>query len=209
MKRIIAIENPTAIHMVHTCIGQDGVIVIPTDTIYGISAGYDRPLAIEKIYQLKKRSKEKALPVLIGSLDQLTLVAETIPDAAHQLVETFWPGALTIILPKRKNLPNNLSEYNTIGVRMPNFPFILELLQACGPLATTSANISGGTNPTRILEVLEQLPDGIDYYLNGGQTDGDIASTVVDCSSHEIRVLREGLISAEQIFSCLKKSTGD
>lgn len=201
--KILPIEDPTAISKAKSALEHSGVIVIPTDTVYGISVAYNNAAAIDKIYAIKQRSKEKALPILIGSVHQLALVASTIPTAAQRLIEAFWPGALTVILPKRKDLPANLSEYATIGVRMPDFVFTQELLRICGPLATTSANLSGGPNPASVEEVTAQLQQGVDLYLDGGQTAGDIPSTVVDCSGEEIRIFREGLISSKRIFDCL------
>ena len=204
MSKVITAIDPTAKYTVYKVLNKDGVVVIPTDTIYGISANYDNPIAIEKIYSIKKRRKEKALPILIGDIAHMDLVAKNIPDNANKLIQVFWPGGLTIVLPRQETLPFNLSEYDSIGIRMPNHPFTLDLLRFCGPLATTSANISGGENPTGILEVLMQLRHGVDLYVNGGRTGGDIASTVVDCTTSEVKILREGFISKEKIFEALK-----
>ena len=199
-QNILPIENPSTISKAKSVLGHGGVIVIPTDTVYGISVAYNDPIAIDKIYAIKQRSKEKALPILIGSTHQLALITASIPKAAQRLIEAFWPGALTIILPKRQDLPLNLSEYPTIGVRMPDYTFTRDLLCVCGPLATTSANLSGGPNPTSVEEATAQLQQGVDLFLDGGQTAGDIPSTVVDCSGEEILILREGLISSNRIF---------
>jgi L-threonylcarbamoyladenylate synthase len=204
MSKVITALDPTAKYSIYKVINQNGVVVIPTDTIYGISANYNSPIAIDKIYAIKKRRKEKALPILIGDISHIDLVAKNIPDNANKLIEAFWPGALTIILPRQETLPSNLSEYDSIGIRMPNHPFTLDLLRFCGPMATTSANISGGENPTNILNVLLQLRYGVDLYVNGGRTAGDIASTIVDCTSSEVKILREGVISKEEIFNALK-----
>ena len=203
MSKVITAIDPTAKYSVSKVLNQDGVVVIPTDTIYGISAKYDSPIAIEKIYNIKKRRKDKALPILIGDLAHMDLVAKNIPQNANKLIKAFWPGGLTIVLPRKETLPFNLSEYDSIGIRMPNHPFTLDLLRFCGPLATTSANISGGENPTSILEVLLQLHHGVDLYINGGRTGGDIASTVVDCTSAEVKILREGFIPKEKIYEAL------
>ena len=204
MSKVITAVDPTAKYSIYKVLNKDGVVVIPTDTIYGISGRYDSPVAIEKIYNIKKRRKEKALPILIGDFTHLNLVAKNIPANANKLIEAFWPGGLTIILPRQETLPFNLSEYNSIGIRMPNHPFTLDLLRFCGPLATTSANISGGENPTSIMDVLLQLRYGVDLYVNGGKTAGDIASTVVDCTTSEVKILREGFIPKEKIVEALK-----
>jgi L-threonylcarbamoyladenylate synthase len=204
MSRILSTSLPNIIQTAQQTFLKNGVVVIPTDTVYGVSVRYDNAEAIEKLYELKNRGKEKALPILIGSLDQLEFVAREVPPAAQRLIQAFWPGGLTIILPKKLNLPKNLSEYDTVGIRMPNHPFVLQLMQQCGPLATTSANISGGANPTSIADVLKQLEYGVNLYLDDGPTAGDIPSTVVDCSAIEIKILREGVIPSSEIFKVLK-----
>jgi L-threonylcarbamoyladenylate synthase len=204
MSRILSTTLPNIIQTAQYTYLENGVVVIPTDTVYGVSVRYDNADAIEKLYKLKNRGKEKALPILIGALDQLEFVAREIPPAAQRLIQAFWPGGLTIILPKKINLPKNLSEYDTIGIRMPNHQFVLQLMQHCGPLATTSANISGGANPTSIADVLKQLEYGVDLYLDDGPTAGDVPSTVVDCSTAEPKILREGVIPSSEIFKALK-----
>jgi L-threonylcarbamoyladenylate synthase len=204
MSRILSTSLPNIIQTAQQTFLKNGVVVIPTDTVYGVSVRYDNAEAIEKLYELKNRGKEKALPILIGSLDQLEFVAREVPPAAQRLIQAFWPGGLTIILPKKLNLPKNLSEYDTVGIRMPNHPFVLQLMLQCGPLATTSANISGGANPTSIADVLKQLEYGVNLYLDDGPTAGDVPSTVVDCSAKEIKVLREGIIPSSEIFEVLK-----
>jgi L-threonylcarbamoyladenylate synthase len=204
MSRILSTTLPNIIQTAQQTFLKNGVVVIPTDTVYGVSVRYDKAEAIEKLYELKNRGKEKALPILIGALDQLEFVAREIPPAAQRLIQAFWPGGLTIILPKKLNLPKNLSDYDTVGIRMPNHEFVLQLMQQCGPLATTSANISGGANPTSIADVLKQLEYGVDLYLDDGPTAGDVPSTVVDCSAKEIKILREGVIPSSEIFKVLK-----
>lgn len=204
MSRILSTSLPNIIQTAQQTFLKNGVVVIPTDTVYGVSVRYDNAEAIEKLYELKNRSREKALPILIGALDQLEFVAREIPPTAQRLMHAFWPGGLTIILPKKLNLPKNLSEFDTVGIRMPNHEFVLQLMQQCGPLATTSANISGGANPTSIADVLMQLEYGVDLYVDDGPTAGDVPSTVVDCSIADIKILREGVIPSSEIFKALK-----
>ncbi len=204
MSRILSTTLPNIIQTAQQTFLENGVVVIPTDTVYGVSVRYDNAEAIERLYELKNRGREKALPILIGALDQLEFIAREIPPTAQRLIQAFWPGGLTIILPKKLNLPKNLSEFDTVGIRMPNHQFVLQLMQQCGPLATTSANISGGANPTSIADVLKQLEYGVDLYLDDGPTAGDVPSTVVDCSSIEIKILREGVIPSSEIFKVLQ-----
>ncbi|MBI9048610.1 MAG: threonylcarbamoyl-AMP synthase [Anaerolineaceae bacterium] len=204
MSKIITSIDPTAKYTIKKTLEKDGVVAIPTDTIYGISVNYGNANAIEKIYTIKKRRKDKALPILIGDLSHLNLVAKNISSNAEKLIAAFWPGALTIVLPKKENLPINLSEYDSIGIRMPDHQFTLELLQFCGPLATTSANISGRDNPTSILDVVMHMRYGVDLFVNGGKTAGDIPSTIVDCTTSEIKILREGAIPTNKIFEVIQ-----
>jgi len=196
---ILSIEDPQAIPTAKHIIQNHGTIAFPTDTIYGVAADAFSLSGIKKIYQAKERPSEKALPVLIGDLSQLRALTPVISDRVRRIVEAFWPGALTVIVPKNPDLPPELSPQPTVGVRMPDLAFTLQLLQETGPLATTSANLSGGPNPTTAQDVLEQLGGRIDLILDGGPTPGPQASTVMDATRPEIKILREGPISESDI----------
>lgn len=171
-----------------------GLVAIPTDTVYGLAADPTRAETIAKLFDAKGRDAAKAIAVLVGSVEQLPDVADHLPDSARRLAAHFWPGALTLVVPKNPSLPENLSVYPTVGVRMPNHPFALALLRAFGPLATTSANRSGGPSPSSAAGVLEQLEGQVDLVIDGGECPGGVPSTVVDCSGPEVRVLRDGAI---------------
>lgn len=178
-----------------------GLVAFPTDTVYGLAALLHDEAAIERIYQAKERSPNKAIAVLIGELEQVNLVAAQLPAAARRLAERFWPGALTLVVPRHPDLPANLSPLPTIGVRMPDHAFARELLRQAGPLATTSANLSGGPNPRDAQEVLAQLEGRLELVIDGGAAPGGVPSTVVDCSGAQLVILREGAISATDIFA--------
>ena len=180
-----------------------GLIAYPTDTVYGLAALLTDAAAIDRIFTAKQRSPVKAIAVLIGSLEQLQLVTTALPPAALRLAERFWPGALTLVVPRHPSLPANLSPDDTIGVRMPDHAFARALLQAAGPLATTSANLSGGPNPRDAQEVLAQLDGRVELVLDGGPTPVGVPSTVVGCTAPQITILREGALSAEQIWQAL------
>ncbi len=122
---------------------------------------------------------------------------------AHKLAEAFWPGPLTLVVPVHPRLPKNLSPLPTVGVRMPNHPDALALLESCGPLAVTSANLSGQENTTNAAQVYAQLAGRIPLILDGGTTPGGEPSTVVDCTSPEPAILRSGPISLEEIRAIL------
>ena len=201
---IISTNDPEAIITAKNMLDAGGVIVFPTDTVYGVAASVFNYDAIERIYEIKGRSLEKAIPVLVGDQDQLWQISSSVNNNTRKMIEAFWPGALTLIFPKKEGLPENLSIYPTVGVRMPALPFTLSLLRTCGPLATTSANLSGGENTLSAEDVLVQLEGRIDLLLNGGKTPGMIPSTVVDATLSEVKILREGVISSTQINSILQ-----
>ena len=178
-----------------------GLVALPTDTVYGLAALVTNNAAIDRLYQVKERSHQKAIAVLVGNLDQVDQVVGHFSEDANRLARHFWPGALTLVLPKHPDLPANLSPLPTIGVRIPDHAFALELLRRVGPLATTSANISGGPNPRDAAEVLAQLNGKLELLLDGGPVPGGIPSTVVDCTEEEYKILREGAITLDQILN--------
>ena len=199
MPEILSIENPKAIPTAKRVIREHGIVAFPTDTIYGIAADAFSTIGISKIYQVKQRPKDKALPVLIGDLKQLDSLILPISEKANRIATAFWPGPLTLIMLKGPKIPLDLTPYPTIGIRMPNLAFTLQLLRETGPLATTSANLSGGLNPTTVQDVIEQIDGQIDLILDGGPTPGSTASTVLDVTGPEIKILRQGPIRLEDI----------
>jgi L-threonylcarbamoyladenylate synthase len=199
---ILSANSPDTLDIAIKCLIKNGVIIFPTDTVYGIGCSAFQSIPIERIFTIKGRDSSKALPILIGCLEQMHLIAEPINQNAEILMQTFWPGPLTIIVLRNKNLPNNLSPYPTVGVRMPNHPWLLEVLRRFGPLASTSANPSGSPEARNVKEVVDGLDGKIDLIIDGGQSELALPSTVVDCHSTEIKILREGPIKSEEIFKC-------
>ncbi len=197
------ISDPDILQTALELIKADGVIVMPTDTVYGVGCDAWSDAGIQRLYDLKHRSLGKSIPILIGSIRQLELVANAVPFAAQRLAERFWPGALTLVLPKHAGLPGTISTDDTIGVRYPNHPFTAALLEASGPMAVTSANLSGMPNTTTAAQVQEQLSESIDLLIDGGETPGPVPSTVVDCTRSTPSVLRVGLIGVEEIRKAL------
>jgi len=179
------------------------IIAFPTDTVYGIAVLANNAANIEKLYQLKARERTKAIPVLLGDISQLDQVTPDVSPNTLKLADKFWPGPLTIIVPKHPDMPDNISPSATIGIRIPNHPTALKILKAVGPLAVTSANISGGADTRTAQEVLSQLDGLIDLIVDGGKTDSGVPSTVVDLSSVEIKILRAGLIELTDIQKAL------
>ncbi len=184
-------------------LGQGELVAFPTDTVYGLGALVFDGKAVERIYSAKDRPAEKAIPVLIADLSDLEKVSQDVPEMAKRLAARYWPGPLTLVVPKKPQLPEFVSAGPTVGVRVPDHPAARELLRLTGPLAVTSANISGQSNPTTTGEVLAQLGGRIALILDGGTTPGGMPSTVADCTGAEARILREGPISKSDIISLL------
>lgn len=180
-----------------------GLVAFPTDTVYGIGALAFDGQAVLSIYAAKNRPMEKAIPILLGDLEDLEKVAMSIPSAARRLASHFWPGPLTILFPKRPALPEAVSATSTVGVRVPDHEVARALLRAAGPMAVTSANISGQASPTTAEEVFAQLNGRVGLIIDGDRTPGGIPSTVVDCSHEEVKIIREGPITKEQLLSAL------
>lgn len=181
-----------------------GIVAFPTDTVYGLGALAFDNAAIESIYAAKNRPIEKAIPILIGDLSDLDKVAENIPRMASGFAARFWPGPLTCIVPKKQTLPPAVSATPTVAVRIPDHPDARALLRAAGPMAVTSANISGQPSPSTAQEVYDQLNGRIPLILDGGRTPGGVPSTLVDCTANEPVILREGPISMDELLSALR-----
>jgi L-threonylcarbamoyladenylate synthase len=186
---------PSAIELLN----RGGLVAFPTDTVYGVGALAFNAAAVESIYSAKDRPVEKAIPILIGGPEDLDKVTADIPPIAAKLAARFWPGPLTLVVPKHPDLPDVVSAAPTVGVRVPDHPVARALLRAAGPMAVTSANISGGVSPRTAGEVNRQLSGRIPLILDGGETPGGIPSTVVNCMGTEPVILREGPVTLEDI----------
>ncbi len=192
-------EIPRALEILRS----GGLVAFPTDTVYGLGALAFDGKAVESIYIAKDRPLEKAIPILIGDTDDLAKVTSSIPDMARKLAARFWPGPLTLILPKKQTLPESVSATGTVAVRVPDHEVARALLRAAGPMAVTSANISGGSNPPTAEEVLTQLGGRIALIIDGGNTPGGIPSTLVDCTGDKLQILRAGPITLDEVLSAL------
>lgn len=190
--------------MARAAIGRGELVVIPTDTVYGVAADAFQPLAVERLVTAKGRTRQSPPPVLIPGIPTLDALAETVPDEVRVLVEKYWPGALTVILPARSTLTWDLGETRgTVALRMPSNRIALELLSETGPLAVSSANATGLPAATTIEGAQEMLGDSVAVYLGDGEG-GTVASTIVDATGltapeGKLRIVREGAISADEI----------
>ncbi len=200
---IIPANAPAGISRALEILRSGGLVAFPTDTVYGVGGRAFDEKAVESIYLAKDRPAEKAIPILIGEANDLEKVAVDIPDSARKLADRFWPGPLTILVPKRVELPVAVSATSSVGVRVPDHEVARALLRAAGPMAVTSANISGGQNPLSAQEVYGHLAGRIPLIIDSGRTPGGVPSTLVDCTTTELRVLREGPVSQEQLISAL------
>ena len=199
---VLSANDPLAISRALEILQAGGLVAFPTDTVYGLGCLAFGQTAIESIYIAKDRPLEKAIPILIADVADLGKVADAVPALARRLASRFWPGPLTLVLPKRADLPAAISATATVGVRIPDHEVARALLRAAGPMAVSSANLSGQENPRTAGEVIRQLNGRIPLVLDGGETRGGIPSTVVDVSSGaQPVILREGPITSEQINS--------
>ncbi len=180
------------------------LVAFPTDTVYGVGALAFDGAAVESIYTAKDRPVEKGIPILLADADDVNKVAVDIPNMARILAIRFWPGPVTLIVPKLPTLPEAVSATDSVAVRVPAHEVARALLRAAGPMAVTSANISGQASPVRAEAVLSQLNGRIPLILDGGETPGGIPSTLVNCLSDEPEVLRAGPVSLEQIRAALE-----
>jgi L-threonylcarbamoyladenylate synthase len=201
--QLIAQDDPQVLSLAVELILAGEVIAFPTDTVYGIGARADSEAAIEKLYQIKARSFDKPIPVMVATVGQLEQVVNFVSVDARRLAARFWPGPLTLVLPKRASLPDNLTQLPGVGVRIPDHRFALNLLKRCGPLAVTSANLSGQVESLSAKAVLSQLEGLLVLVVDGGDSPGGTASTVVDLVGEHPRILRQGPISAEKITQAL------
>lgn len=173
-----------------------GVVAMPTDTLYGLAADVFNPTALDRIFAVKGRSEDLALPVLVSGWKQVESVTKDIPPRAKNLAERFWPGGLTMVLLKADRVPDRLTAGGpTVAVRMPGHPVPIELIKGLGgPITGTSANVSGGPDPSDLAELTDQMEGRVDYITKSGPAPRGTPSTIVDITSQQPKLLREGAI---------------
>lgn len=180
-----------------------GIVGVPTDTVYGLAADPFRAGATDRLFTVKRRPRTFELPVLVADIDQALSLTTTVPPVAERLMARFWPGALTVVLPRRPDLNADLgSDDATIGVRCPGHPVPLALCRVVGPLATTSANRHGDPPAETAVDLATQLGTCVGVVLDAGPCTGS-PSTVVDCTGAEPRLLRAGRIPWSDVLAAL------
>lgn len=179
---------------------RGAVVVLPTDTVYGVGADAFSPAAVAAVLAAKGRGRHMPPPVLVPDARTLDGLATDVSDDVRALVGAFWPGGLTIICRAQPTLAWDLGEtHGTVALRMPDHPAALALLRRTGPLAVSSANRTGSPAALEVADAADQLGDGVAVYLDGGPVPGGVASTIVDATGAEPVVVREGAISLERL----------
>ncbi|MGI9823244.1 L-threonylcarbamoyladenylate synthase [Agromyces sp. Marseille-Q5079] len=205
----------TGMRLARGAIGRGQLVVVPTDTVYGLAADAFDAAAVARLLEAKGRERTSPPPVLIPGIPTLDALAREVPEPVRRLVAAFWPGGLTVILHAQPSLSWDLGETRgTVALRMPDNHFALELLSETGPLAVSSANLSGMPSATTAAEASEMLGDSVAVYLDGGpagtgyeaigERPGDTSSTIVDATGLTadggvLRIVRAGVISRERI----------
>ena len=182
-------------------IGAGGIVAFPTETFYGLGVRYNHTDGIRRLCDIKRRPPEKAIPLIIGDMAMLQMVAAKVDPLARSIAESFWPGPLTILFEARDELPSLLTAgTGKVAVRIPGPSIALSLARALPfPITATSANISGTPPAGRPEEVISCFGDSIDMLLDGGPTPGGRPSTIIDVSGGRLQLLREGIIPFGQI----------
>jgi len=176
------------------------LIALPTDTVYGVAAIASQPSAVARLYVAKGRPPERSIPILLADPRDLDAVAAEVSDLVRRLVAHFWPGGLTLIVPKGSAVPPEVSSTSTVAVRLPDLPLTQQIIAAVGaPVAATSANRSGQPDALTAGEVMAQLKGRIAAVVDGGPSPGGVPSTILDCTTEFPRVLRVGAISVEAL----------
>lgn len=191
--------GPAIDEAVHV-LARGGLVVLPTDTVYGIAADAFSPPAVAALLAAKGRGRQMPPPVLVPDVRTVDGLCDAVPDAARDLMTAFWPGALTVICRAQPSLAWDLGETRgTVAVRMPDHPAALAVLRRTGPLAVSSANRTGRPAALTAAEARDQLGDAVGLYLDGGPAPGGVASTIVDATGGDLRVVRAGALSVEQL----------
>ena len=183
------------------------LVVMPTDTVYGIGADAFDATAVADLLAAKGRGRDMPVPVLVGSWDTIEGLVSYVPAQMRSLIEAFWPGGLTMVVEHAPSLAWDLGQTKgTVMLRMPLHPVALELLRDVGPMAVSSANVSGQPPASDAAMAEGQLGDSVEVYLDGGPSGEPVASTIVDLTADEPRILREGAITAEQVSDVLGRA---
>ncbi|WP_319458045.1 MULTISPECIES: L-threonylcarbamoyladenylate synthase [unclassified Mycobacterium] len=197
-------QRPVGIASAISALKGGRLVVLPTDTVYGIGADAFDNVAVAALLEAKGRGRDMPVPVLVGSWHTIDGLVYAVPPAARELIRAFWPGALSLVVRQAPSLQWDLGDANgTVMLRMPLHPVAIELLREVGPMAVSSANVSGRPAAVTAADARDQLGDLVEVYLESGPSARQAASTIVDLTSSRPRVLREGPITAAAIAGVL------
>jgi L-threonylcarbamoyladenylate synthase len=183
-----------------TAVLNGELVVLPTDTVYGVGCDAFSPTAVTALLAAKGRGRDMPPPVLVGTVRAATALVEDLGNDGQRLIDEFWPGGLTLVCRAARTLSWDLGDTKgTVAVRMPEDGVALDLLRETGPMAVTSANLTGSPPATTAGEARDQLGESVAVYLDGGKTSGGIASTIVDLTGPQPRLLRRGAISVGRL----------
>ena len=200
-------ENPSAevINLAATVLRDGGIVVFPTETVYGLGALADSKFGPHEIFEVKGRPADLPIPLLVETEDALDIWGVDVPEYAHTLARAFWPGAVTLVVKASERVPKDFRAADgTIGLRSPNNEIVMELIQgAGGPIFATSANTHGNPAPGSFDEVEKRIIDAADIALDSGETEHQIASTVVLCTGDKPTIVREGAVSTDDIMAAV------
>jgi L-threonylcarbamoyladenylate synthase len=197
--------EPTAIAQAAAAIRRGAIVLIPTDTLYGLAVDAFSPDAVDRLVRLKGRPAGQPIPLIAADLAQVTAQVGRLPAAALRLASAFWPGPLTLVVPAPAGLPAAVTAgTRTVGVRVPNHPVARALCAAAGCVLTaTSANVSGAPPSSDPGEAAHGVGHGVDVRLDAGSVPGGAASTVLDVTAGDVRVVRDGAVAWSEIRECL------
>lgn len=200
-------EREAAIEAASLAIQRGQLVVLPTDTVYGIAADAFDPEAVAELLAAKGRGREMPPPVLVSAATTVDALAMNVPDYARTLIEEFWPGPLTLVLPQQRSLQWDLGDTRgTVAVRMPDHELAREILERTGPLAVSSANTTGAPAAVDADGAEEMLADLVEVIIDGGPSSGGEASTIIDATGEHGRVLRRGAVTLERLNAALEPS---
>jgi L-threonylcarbamoyladenylate synthase len=196
----VPVERAAGISEAAAALSKGELAVLPTDTVYGVGADAFIPVAVSALVSARGGGRHAPPSVLVGSRRAAFALVEDVSSSASDLIDEFWPGALTLVFRSSRSLVWDLGDTKgTVAVRMPLHPVALDLLKETGPLAVSSANVTGSSPPMTVDEAESQLGDAVSVYLDGGRCPGDVASTIVDVTGPVPRLLRKGAISVGRL----------
>ncbi len=206
MAEIMSSKDPQTLQIASEILKNGGVIVFPTETVYGVGALLDDESAIKRIYEIKGRNFDKPLLIHISKMAYVLDLSRYISDKVSDLMKTFWPGPLSIILEASCAVPRSAIAYGyTVGFRMPSNKFFRDLSALVGPIAATSANLSGKKDPLACEEAYDYLKDSVDLYVDDGPVERGSPSTVIDMTLNPPKILRVGAIGVDEIEKIIGK----